>query len=396
MMVLRICFLLALSSSSLLCQGTDCAATSFQSVRRDYHDDQMCDRGTFNKFKESLNRNFQYLQLKQLGNALVPDQKTVVCPSHVHNLHNENDIVGFDSVWIVENTASSPIVLSFVHGDGRESSALDPKISPAQVDPRAVVMPGDYRAVNTFEGHVFHAREMLPDGGAGRVLMQHRVGYIPIGLNQSNAACSGQDLEPVITDALTDETRIAPEYARTPPKPFLDCNALHVGFRNKVGCPVHGFFVEATENDDCHENFKFHLGVNPMTDDFMWSWDSPTKFETSYIGHTFAFRLADRPGVLVDKVTLGPTQISDCPGLAQSFAIPIGADGQLLPVARMLWDASHKTSVYHVNNPGLYRYSNSTASSVLVNTNASLPSAARCAGASSVARERSPLFTLTI
>jgi len=38
-----------------------------------------------------------------------------------------------------------------------------------------------------------------------------------------------------------------------------------------------------------------------------------TKYEGSFIGHTFVARLASDPSVIIDKYTLEPTRIIDCP-----------------------------------------------------------------------------------
>ena len=45
----------------------------------------------------------------------------------------------------------------------------------------------------------------------------------------------------------------------------------------------------------------------------MWDWASQTKYEGSFIGHTFVARKADDPSIVVDKFTLKPTRIIDCP-----------------------------------------------------------------------------------
>lgn len=46
-----------------------------------------------------------------------------------------------------------------------------------------------------------------------------------------------------------------------------------------------------------------------------------TKFEGSYVGHTFVARLASDPKVIIDTYTLQPTRIVDCPNLKQKVAI---------------------------------------------------------------------------
>ena len=45
----------------------------------------------------------------------------------------------------------------------------------------------------------------------------------------------------------------------------------------------------------------------------MWDWGSSTKFEGSFVGHTFVARLASDPSVVIDKFTMEPTRIIDCP-----------------------------------------------------------------------------------
>merc|ERR1711966_458949 len=55
------------------------------------------------------------------------------------------------------------------------------------------------------------------------------------------------------------------------------------------------------------------MGTHPAPQDFMWDWNSMTKYEASYIGHTFVARLQSDPSVVIDSYTLEPTRIVDCP-----------------------------------------------------------------------------------
>jgi hypothetical protein len=64
----------------------------------------------------------------------------------------------------------------------------------------------------------------------------------------------------------------------------------------------------------CHEQFKFHLGTNPYSNNFHWDWDSQTKFEGTYVGHNFVFRLQAKDEIVVDSVTVLPTYVEDCGG----------------------------------------------------------------------------------
>lgn len=123
---------------------------------------------------------------------------------------------------------------------------------------------------------------------------------------------------------------------------------MDVGFRNAVGCPLHGYYVSlestnaGTEQDGgnladvtCKETFKFHLGTNGATPDFMWDWASPTKYEGTFVGHTFSFRLAHDPAVLVERVTLEPTRVTDCPKRQQKVAVGVPSGGLPVPVERL-------------------------------------------------------------
>jgi hypothetical protein len=67
----------------------------------------------------------------------------------------------------------------------------------------------------------------------------------------------------------------------------------------------------------------------------MKDWGSATKYESSYVGHTFVFRSAFSDQV-VDKVTIRPTQITDCPDLKQTVATALATDAILLPTANRL------------------------------------------------------------
>jgi len=66
-----------------------------------------------------------------------------------------------------------------------------------------------------------------------------------------------------------------------------------------------------------------HLGTKPATQDFMFDWESSTKFEGSFIGHTFVARLASDPTRVVDSYTLEPTRIVDCPTLKQAQQVQV-------------------------------------------------------------------------
>jgi hypothetical protein len=259
----------------------------------------------------------------------------------VQNLENPSAIKGFDTTWIVENTASTPVVVSWVV-DGVEWSPFKPDVKPMD-DPNAILKPGDFAAVPTFESFVYHVREISEEtGDAGNVLLQHRAGLVPIG-NPQQYMCDASlmDVEPVNPD--TAERKI--EYKRTRTHEHRRCNTIDIGFRNQVGCPLHVYWANQladvpTEGFNCGEKFKFHLGTKPATQDFMFDWESSTKFEGTYIGHTFVARLASNPDIVIDSYTLGPTRVIDCPNMKQQVAAAsreqaeavVGAEGTIQPL----------------------------------------------------------------
>lgn len=299
-----------------------------------FHSDLVCDRTQFNAFKDTLGRAARYQALKAQGTIVnVPSEKTAYCPTDPAAFAPEQAIqTGLDTMWIVENKSSHTVVISYLDADGTEKSARNPQLTPMQ-DETTQLQPGQWMALHTFQGHSFQARQLLPDGSAGPVLMQHRVGLIPIGSNippELLMNCPVEDIEPIREDTTRD-----PFYARTPPAQGRPCHTLDVAFRNVAGCPMHGYYVSPADNDDCQETFKFHLGreTNNLPD-FMWDWSSATKFEGTFVGHAFQFRLAHAPGAWSQLVQLAPTQIADCPELSAAVAIGVGGEAEAIGVSR--------------------------------------------------------------
>ena len=82
----------------------------------------------------------------------------------------------------------------------------------------------------------------------------------------------------------------------------------------------------------------------------MFNWDSITKYEGAYMGHTFVARLASNHDIIVDSYTLEPTKIIDCPkakkqavaASSQSRSeaeVVIGAEGTVQPLPGEQFDA---------------------------------------------------------
>lgn len=328
-----------------------------------YHDNLVCNRDAYNLYKANVGRYDRIQAYKKIGGiSTVPNQKTITCPVNggrvnMKDAHTPN--VGFDTVWIVENHASTPVVVSYVNDQGAEVSARNPKISPATADPTAILSPNAWMAVYAFEGHEFVVREVLKSGIAGNVLLQHRAGLIPIGANFAMAGMScdpSLDIEPMI-----DETTTSPVFQRTPTQIDRPCNTMDIGFRNVASCPLHGYYVRG-EGDKCTEKFKLHLGVESMTTDFLQDWTSATKYEGTYVGHTFHFRLASNPTILVDTVTIQPIYVTDCPvSSAAAVVSESNSDDVMTRVGTVEFLNTTDTSVNNGIYGMLYHPSNASA-----------------------------------
>jgi hypothetical protein len=329
-------------------------------VNRGYHADNMCNRQYFNTYKETVRRDQIYQSLRQEGGSLrVPNVKTITCPSTNHNnnhgeggapvdtLIQKGSRQGYDTTWFVENTSSVAVVLCWIDPvTGQEYSAVDSSIAPPVRDPRAILKPGEWKAVWTYEGHVFYARALDPETGqAGRIVLQHRTGLYPVGEGVAGLSCPEGDVEPIEAETGV----LAPAFTRSVPpgKHLRRCNQIDIGFRNAANCPLHAYYIpdhharlaagtgtSANATTQCPvEEFKLHLGLEGTTPDFHWDWASNTKFEGSAIGHSFAFRLASNPSVLVETVTLEPTKVIDCPDpRSEESVVQITADSIILPV----------------------------------------------------------------
>jgi hypothetical protein len=290
-----------------------------------------------NAKEKARNRHELYLYLQQFGTIRhVPNIQSIVCPLQqqqpqpsndaVNNNNNNRifeDNIGLDTTWVVENRASTPIVLSHIDDEtGLEVSAVNGFIYPAIRDPDSILQPGEWISINTYEGHIFIARSIISMelGMVGPVLLQHRVGLIPIG--NPNLAHPYHDCQ--TDNPITTETTPEPQSHQK----RIDfgtgndeCNPISIGFRNMINCPIHGYYVDQTNHEDdtnhditCSDEHLFHIGTqNHQLNDFMYDYQSNVRYEETFIGHTFRFRLASNPDIIVDTITIQPTFIYDCP-----------------------------------------------------------------------------------
>lgn len=309
-----------------------------------YHSPEACAQKPSRPARGSHDRGDTYRRLIAGGKgaSMVPDAKTVTCPvgsvasleagggegvegtgSAAANIAFEK---GFDTTWIVENTSTKPVMLAWVVG-GVEFSPFAPDVKAVD-DPRAILSPGDWTSVPTFESFVYHVREFNDEegegGGPGDLVLQHRAGMIPLGSKHKNP--DGKiDPEPY-------ERRLEPQKQEAGRLPTHDrpCNVIDVGFRNEAGFPLSVYWASHLDEVplhgfSCAERYQFHMGVKAATQDFMWDWSSKTKYEGTFIGHTFVARKADDPNVVVDSYTLRPTKIIDCPRSKRKQVVQVPA-----------------------------------------------------------------------
>lgn len=326
-----------------------CTAMSAEDLPK-YHTHDQCDRIYHNSDEKRVLRHTRYHSLLQSGVLHVPDEQTVFCPAQAVEWQQT---FGHDTTWLVENQSSGPVVVIYVY-EGKEYSAFNSEVMPPHHDPDAVLKPGEWLAINVFEGHIFYVREITKDGNLGDILLQHQPGLVPFknkfGLDLEcekpklppkrhleqlprkkqesivNQALERVDPEPKMKvppppkapKPIVPQEKRHPDYERSATHRSELCHTMYKGFRNTLeGCPLHVYYSGLTEPSagpmQCAEEFKFHLGLHSMPDDYMFDWHSRTKFESSYVGHTFVARLASNPDVLVDTYTVHPTIVRDCP-----------------------------------------------------------------------------------
>ena len=289
---------------------------------RGYH--HQCDLATFRNYKFSLPREMIQKKLTASGIHNVPDKKTVVCPLSETNLVEDGMVTGEDSMWFVENEASSPIVLAWVH-EGVEYSAVNRKITPPQADPEAILAPGSWKAIHTFDGEIFYGRQLL-GGVAGPLLIQHRVGLAPI-QGKERTQNKRETVPRKKLESHNHNNRVLAEQYD-----WATCNGLDIGFRNYAGEPLNGYWLDPVPGQ-CKEHLKFHLGLNARPANFARDLDSNTKFEKTYIGHTFVFRSA-ATGELVATYTNEPTRVRDCPNKSATAPILVSGGAQEIKINR--------------------------------------------------------------
>ena len=328
------------ATSLLALTATVCPDPSTIMEGQRFHSDSVCNRPGFNAVKR-IQRGARLAELLQSNTVInVPNERNAFCPlgdspsamkqhSDTENSPVPASTIGLDTVWLVENQASSPIVISYVNENGVPVSALDASITPPQADPHAILQPGQWMSVLTVEGHELTATEIKPDGTTGRILLRHTAGLIPIG-----AHLQGEIMGcPQIDEPPMHQNKFDPMFDRTPAAVDRPCNTIDVGFRNMAGCPLNAFYVtpSADENVACSESFKFHLGVEQTgLTHFMEDWTSATKYEGTFVGHTYHFRLAHDPTVLAQSITLQPTIVTDCPEEKVSVALGVGGEAEAL------------------------------------------------------------------
>ena len=109
-----------------------------------YHDQEICE-ANLKPHRPPLGSHerrsiIEDLKNSGVGATLVPNQKTVICPLEVQSLENKGAVRGLDTTWLVENTATTPVVISLMI-NGVEWSPFKADVKPMD-DPLAILQPG--------------------------------------------------------------------------------------------------------------------------------------------------------------------------------------------------------------------------------------------------------------
>uniref|UniRef100_A0A7S4EE66 Uncharacterized protein n=1 Tax=Pseudo-nitzschia australis TaxID=44445 RepID=A0A7S4EE66_9STRA len=259
-------FLKAAATAALASSGGECPTAPMS----EYHDPSVCLTKPVHPTDGHETRKMTHRTLRDsgLGASLVPNTQTVTCPlEKVQSLENPSAVKGFDTTWIVKNTSTKSVVLAWVV-DGIEYSPFHPDQKPME-DPKAILKPGDWTSVPTFQSFVYHVREIDGEGSMGNVVLQHRAGLIPF-RNSNGFSCNAEDIdaEPFSPESVGTEENPKPivrEVGREKPKP-RPCNTIDLGFRNEVGCPLSVYWADhlvavPDEGFSCNEWYKFHMGT---------------------------------------------------------------------------------------------------------------------------------------
>ena len=204
------------------------------------------------------------------------------------------------------------MVLSWVNTRGVEVSAVDGTTMPAENNKQSLLPPGKWRAVSTYQGHLFHVRALGKDGAPGRLLLRHRAGMHFV-KNPNNIPC---DLPEGKSD--TDYFK-----EREDTGCHTDCNFVNAGFLNKVGCGVDVYWRGGGPSAPrACERFSFHLGQeSDMLD--IEAWGSHAMYENTYNTHTFVARMAHNQA-FVSSVKIEADVVGDCPDRGLGVPVKIG------------------------------------------------------------------------
>eukprot|EP00978_Attheya_sp_CCMP212_P034462 scaffold144394_cov62-Attheya_sp.AAC.2 len=330
-----------------------------------FHGDHTCNRRIMNDPLTHRAHELRFAQFPPSQSMKIPREQTLYCPpitTHEALLLDQEAsvVVGYKERWIIKNEATKPVSVSFwLLEEQKLVSAFNPDISPAHHDQEAIIKPGEWSVVSGWQGHVFVMHQLEWVEGElvqDRILATHRVGLVPIGLNfeappqqmaatatNNNKDFPNERTPPRPTSTHEDLTK------QTLPNPTDFCHVIHKGFINEANYPVDLYFAGRrstfSNNDNhykmnqtledekdsnnlppCRHKFKLHLGAhhdhnnnNAGWDDpsrdahhTLSDWESPLKYEGTYVSHTFVARFHHDPSTIVQEYTVSPVIVRDC------------------------------------------------------------------------------------
>ncbi len=333
----------------------------------EYHLDSTCDRSWHNSREHRVKRYqeimLQLSQQQQQQQQVVIDalhtiptptalyapnqvliEETISCPNgalqDLWRVAGERHVLslGLPTKWIVENTASSAVVVALVTSSSQTISPLLVSaahfiVSPPQRDVDAVLQPGEWKSYDVLEGQVFHVYQLEQQhkepAQLGKLVLQHRVGLISIQKSPSEQHEKDERWNQLCRSTDQHDRPSAPTVSSFPqasPSSFIDrslhypfamnheherCNILYRGFLNNVGCDVDVYYVRSKgAGEPCHEVKKFRLGTNVSNSNNMAN--SNIQYQATLADSTFVVRLTHHPEVVVNTITIQPTRIVNC------------------------------------------------------------------------------------
>jgi len=207
------------------------------------------------------------------------------------------------------NNASLPVQLFWVDQNGNEQF----------VD---TIPSRHHYSVQSYEGHVFHVRQMPTDDKRGTLLARYRSGHVDF-TNKHNYPCDPPEISGPWSPMAP---RIAPDK--------LECGFVRQGFVNRANCQLEVYFVRDSINPTTKLVAQLGSISSHKGKEFDEVFQSSYHYEFSYEGHTFVAK--SRSGKIFDSKTIQRFEFQECPERVRSgqFEYKDQGDGMSVKFSR--------------------------------------------------------------